>query len=84
MTDNNQAAPLAGIRVLDLSRVLAGPWSTQCLADLGAEVIKVENPGQGDETRAWKPPMMDGQSAYFTCANRSKHSLCLGRVAVSF
>jgi crotonobetainyl-CoA:carnitine CoA-transferase CaiB-like acyl-CoA transferase len=77
MSDDNLTAPLAGIRVLDLSRVLAGPWSTQCLADLGAEVIKVENPDQGDETRAWKPPMMGGQSAYFTCANRSKHSLCL-------
>lgn len=69
--------PLAGIRVLDLSRVLAGPWTTQCLADLGAEVLKVERPGEGDETRSWSPPYMDGLAAYYTCANRSKKSLCL-------
>jgi crotonobetainyl-CoA:carnitine CoA-transferase CaiB-like acyl-CoA transferase len=67
--------PLAGVRVLDLSRVLAGPWSTQCLADLGAEVLKIEAPGEGDDTRAWGPPSMGGIAAYFTCANRSKSSL---------
>jgi crotonobetainyl-CoA:carnitine CoA-transferase CaiB-like acyl-CoA transferase len=65
------------IRVLDLSRVLAGPWCTQCLADLGADVLKVENPDGGDETRAWSPPAMADMAAYFTCANRSKRSLAL-------
>jgi len=78
MTDEStprRAGPLTGVRVLDLSRVLAGPWCTQALADLGAEVLKIESPGEGDETRGWKPPSMGGLSAYFTCANRSKHSL---------
>lgn len=69
--------PLAGVRVLDLSRVLAGPWCTQCLADLGADVLKVEEPGSGDETRGWGPPFMDEMAAYYTCANRSKRSLAL-------
>jgi crotonobetainyl-CoA:carnitine CoA-transferase CaiB-like acyl-CoA transferase len=70
-----RGGPLSGIRVLDLSRVLAGPWCTQALADLGAEVLKIESPGEGDETRGWGPPSMGGLSAYFTCANCSKHSL---------
>ena len=70
-----RTGPLAGVRVLDLTRVLAGPWCTQCLADLGAEVLKVEAPGEGDETRAWGPPYVGEFSAYFTCANRSKASL---------
>ncbi|MEQ8802711.1 CaiB/BaiF CoA transferase family protein [Haliea sp.] len=75
---------LSHIRVLDLSRVLAGPWATQILADLGAEVIKAERPDGGDDTRAWGPPFMadaDGEptaeSAYFLCTNRGKQSLCL-------
>jgi crotonobetainyl-CoA:carnitine CoA-transferase CaiB-like acyl-CoA transferase len=63
--------------VLDLSRVLAGPWCTQCLADLGAEVLKIESPGEGDESRGWAPPYAGELSAYFTCANRSKRSLVL-------
>ena len=67
--------PLAGVRVLDLSRVLAGPWCTQVLADLGAEVLKIEQPGEGDETRSWGPPKMGDVAAYFACANRAKHSL---------
>ena len=69
--------PLSGIRVLDLSRVLAGPWCTQTLADLGAEVWKIEAPGHGDDTRAWSPPDIDGESTYFLCANRSKESVAI-------
>ncbi|MDR7335615.1 CaiB/BaiF CoA-transferase family protein [Roseateles asaccharophilus] len=75
---------LAGVRVLDLSRVLAGPWCTQTLADLGADVIKIERPGSGDDTRAWGPPYLkdaDGQdtseAAYFLGANRNKRSLAV-------
>jgi crotonobetainyl-CoA:carnitine CoA-transferase CaiB-like acyl-CoA transferase len=74
---------LQGLRVLDLSRVLAGPWSTQLLADLGAEVVKVEKPGVGDDTRQWGPPYVtspDGASseaAYFLCTNRGKRSICV-------
>jgi crotonobetainyl-CoA:carnitine CoA-transferase CaiB-like acyl-CoA transferase len=80
----NGVAPraLAGVRVLDLTRVLAGPWSTQVLADLGADVIKVERPGSGDDTRGWGPPFLrdaagneTAESAYFLCANRNKRSL---------
>lgn len=73
---------LAGVRVLDLTRVLAGPWCTQTLADLGAEVIKVERPGSGDDTRGWGPPFLrdaegneTAESAYYLCANRNKRSL---------
>jgi crotonobetainyl-CoA:carnitine CoA-transferase CaiB-like acyl-CoA transferase len=75
---------LAGIRVLDLSRVLAGPWATQILADLGAEVIKIERPGTGDDTRRWGPPYLKDQngddteeSAYYLACNRGKRSLTL-------
>lgn len=71
------APPLAGRRVLDLSRVLAGPWCTMVLADLGAEVIKVENPAGGDETRHWGPPYAGGESAYYLCANRNKKSIAV-------
>lgn len=71
--------PLDGIRVLDLSRVLAGPWCTQQLADFGAEIVKIERPGSGDDTRRWAPPWLDGtkESAYFLSANRGKHSVCV-------
>jgi len=75
---------LSHIRVLDLSRVLAGPWCTQNLADLGADVIKVEKPGSGDDTRAWGPPYLKdaggndtGESAYYLSCNRGKRSLAL-------
>jgi len=83
-TDKKRSGPLAGIRVLDMSRILAGPWSGQVLADLGAEVIKIERPGKGDDTRGWGPPFLkdsDGkdtsESAYFLCANRAKQSVTL-------
>lgn len=69
--------PLDGVKVLDLSRVLAGPWSTQTLADLGADVWKVESPGSGDDTRSWLPPALEGESTYFLCANRSKRSIAV-------
>lgn len=71
------ARPLEGMVVLDLSRVLAGPYATQMLGDLGAEVWKVEKPGEGDETRAWGPPFVDGLSAYFLSVNRNKRSAAL-------
>ncbi len=71
------AAPLAGIRILDLSRILAGPFCTSLLADLGADVIKVEPPGRGDPTRGWGPPFAGEESTYFLAANRGKRSLAL-------
>ncbi|MFT5163394.1 MAG: crotonobetainyl-CoA:carnitine CoA-transferase CaiB-like acyl-CoA transferase, partial [Alteromonadaceae bacterium] len=74
--------PLKGIKVLDLSRILAGPWATQVLADFGATVYKIERPLSGDDTRHWGPPFLqdrDGidtqESAYYLCANRGKYSL---------
>ncbi len=79
----NSSGPLSGVRVLDLSRVLAGPWATQTLADLGAEVIKIERPGAGDDTRLWGPPFTTkadgsrGDAAYFLCANRGKKSVAI-------
>jgi len=76
--------PLAGLKVLDLSRVLAGPWCSQILGDLGAEVLKIEQPGQGDDTRKWGPPFLpDGSqdSAYYLCANRNKRSLAINMAA---
>src|SRR4051794_23658061 len=79
-----QRAALSGIRVLDMSRILAGPWVGQLLADLGAEVIKIERPGSGDDTRAWGPPFLKdregrdtAESAYFLCTNRGKRSVTL-------
>ena len=77
-------APLSGFRVLDLSRILAGPWASQMLADLGAEVIKIERPGSGDDTRGWAPPHIpdgegnsSGEAAYFHSANRGKRSVAI-------
>ncbi len=69
--------PLAGYRVLDLSRALSGPYCTSLLGDLGAEVIKIEEPERGDETRAWGPPFAGGESAYFLSANRHKQSVAI-------
>ncbi len=78
------SGPLAGVRVLELSRILAGPWAGQLLADFGAEVIKVERPGSGDDTRGWGPPWLHddagnetGESAYFLAANRGKRSVAI-------
>lgn len=71
------APPLTGLRVLDLSRALAGPFCSQMLADLGAAIIKVEQPGVGDHTRAWGPPYQGGESAYFLSVNRGKRSIAL-------
>ncbi len=69
--------PLAGVRVVDLSRILAGPFCTMVLGDLGADVIKVEHPVHGDDTRAWGPPFVDGESAYYLCVNRNKRSVAV-------
>jgi crotonobetainyl-CoA:carnitine CoA-transferase CaiB-like acyl-CoA transferase len=69
--------PLDGLRVLDLSRVLAGPYATLVLADLGADVIKIERPGMGDETRGWGPPYAGGESAYYLSVNRGKRSCAI-------
>ncbi len=69
--------PLQGITVLDLTRVLSGPYCTMLLADLGARVIKIEQPGKGDDTRGWGPPFQSGESAYFLSINRNKESVTL-------
>ena len=78
-----QGAPLQGLRVLELARILAGPWAGQLLADLGADVVKVERPGSGDDTRAWGPPFIEAadggdlSAAYFHAANRGKRSIAI-------
>ena len=69
--------PLDGITVLDLTRVLSGPYCTMLLADMGARVIKIEQPGKGDDTRAWGPPFLEGESSYFMSVNRNKRSVTL-------
>ena len=89
---NKEAGTMRGalshIRVLDLSRILAGPWASQTLGDLGAEVIKIERPGSGDDTRSWGPPYLKDRegrdtdvSAYFLCANRNKKSVTVNIAA---
>ncbi len=70
-------APLSGLTVLDLTRVLSGPYCTMMLADMGARVIKIEQPGKGDDTRGWGPPFQNGESSYFMSINRNKESLTL-------
>src|SRR5215207_209357 len=77
MTMLDKHPPLAGLRVLDASRILAGPFCGQILGDLGAEVIKLERPGTGDDTRGWGPPFLGPLSAYFLSCNRNKRSLTL-------
>jgi crotonobetainyl-CoA:carnitine CoA-transferase CaiB-like acyl-CoA transferase len=84
MLPSSPAASLAGLKVLDLSRVLAGPWCTQILGDLGADVVKVERPGSGDDTRGWGPPFLrdaggaeTAESAYYLGANRNKRSIAI-------
>lgn len=71
------SGPLRGIKVIDLSRVLAGPYCTMILGDMGAEVIKIESVDSGDETRGWGPPFLEGESAYYLCANRNKQGITL-------
>src|SRR5881409_1151152 len=71
------ALPLKGLRVIDLTKDFAGPFCTMILADLGAEVWKIERPGSGDETRAWGPPFVGEASAYFLSVNRNKRSAAL-------
>ena len=74
--------PLAGVRVLDLSRVLAGPWCAMVLGDLGAEVVKIEHPTRGDDTRDWGVRVGHTETAYFNSVNRNKRSVIgLGRLA---
>lgn len=84
MTDDKNTGPLKGLRVFDLTRVLAGPSATQVLGDMGAEIIKIERPDEGDDTRKWGPPYLkdkDGkdtsESAYYLCANRNKKSVTI-------
>ena len=91
MTDMpNRKPPLAGIRVIELARVLAGPWAGQMLADMGADVIKVENPEGGDDTRAWGPPFVEGadgenlSAAYYHATNRGKRSIAADVVIENF
>src|SRR3954447_23990697 len=82
---NPASSPLGGLTVLDLTRVLSGPYCTIQLADMGADVIKVEHPGRGDDTRAWGPPYLKppgdqgnhGESAYYLCTNRNKRSIAI-------
>ena len=82
MSTHVNAGPLAHVKVLDLSRILAAPWAGQILADLGAEVIKVERPGAGDDTRSWGPPFLKdaqgtdtAEAGYFLAVNRGKRSI---------
>ena len=77
MTNTTNSMPLDGLLVVDLTRVLSGPYCTMQLADMGARVIKIEQPGRGDDTRGWGPPFVGAESAYFLSINRNKESLTL-------
>ena len=77
MSSSNPQGALHGVRVLDLTRILAGPLCTMMLGDMGADVIKVEPPGSGDDTRSWGPPFAEGESAYYLGVNRNKRSITL-------
>jgi crotonobetainyl-CoA:carnitine CoA-transferase CaiB-like acyl-CoA transferase len=77
MASSSRNGPLAGVRVADLSRVLAGPYCTMVLADLGADVVKIERPDGGDETRGWGPPFAGGEAAYYLSVNRGKRSCAI-------
>src|SRR5262245_13132398 len=70
-------APLSGITIVDLSRILSGPYCTMLAADMGARVIKIEHPDRGDDTRGWGPPFVEGESAYYLSANRNKESVAI-------
>src|SRR5215210_4618582 len=75
--DGLSRLPLDGVRVVDLTRVMTGPYCTMMLGDMGADVIKIEQPGKGDDTRAWGPPFIAGESAYYLSVNRNKRSITL-------
>src|SRR3712207_7650183 len=75
--DTGGPLPLAGVRVVDLTRVMTGPYCAMMLGDLGADVVKVEMPGRGDDTRHWGPPFVEGESVYFLSVNRNKRSVAL-------
>src|SRR5215471_9218347 len=75
--DSQSTGALAGIRIVDLTRILAGPLCAMMLGDMGADVIKVEPPGTGDDTRTWGPPFAEGEAAYFLGVNRNKRSVTL-------
>ena len=77
MNDIMTDAPLTGVTIVDLSRVLSGPYCTMLAADMGARVIKIEHPVRGDDTRAWGPPFLNGESAYYLSVNRNKESVAL-------
>jgi crotonobetainyl-CoA:carnitine CoA-transferase CaiB-like acyl-CoA transferase len=77
MNGEAKSGPLQGTTIVDLTRVLSGPYCTMMLADMGARVIKVEQPGRGDDTRAWGPPFLEGESAYFLSVNRNKEGITL-------
>lgn len=78
-TSADDKSPLSGIRVLDLTRIVAGPYCTMILGDMGAEILKIEKPGSGDECRNWGPPFFEGtkETPYFACVNRNKKSVCI-------